>query len=297
MPRTRCADLGERLARLLLALEDELLRRRPDRCRSARSARPRSIVSITSRCWAPSWRSRSIRWSSLASTSMTADRLCRSVSTWRRSSRLSDVHSSRRRPPMEGHDELRQGRRDRQQDEPGDRAEPTPRRRPGERVVPDRRSSAAARAAVQTSATDDELDDGQRQVDRDVEHVPPAALVGELGPQDVEEAAAQRPIRVRGRRAGLADEHPPALDPGDEPRALDRRARGRRTPIPARRIVRPAEASATIDRERDEPDEQAQDDRAVRVPGRRMDRRQQERPERGTVDPRPSERRSAGDPG
>ncbi len=59
------------------------------------SARPRSMLSITSRCWAPSWRSRSIRCSSLASTSRTADRLCRSDSTSRRSSRLSGVQ---RRP-------------------------------------------------------------------------------------------------------------------------------------------------------------------------------------------------------
>jgi hypothetical protein len=52
------------------------------------------MVSMTSRCWAPSWRSRSIRRSSLASSSTAADRLPRSRSTSCRSAALGLTHSS-----------------------------------------------------------------------------------------------------------------------------------------------------------------------------------------------------------
>jgi hypothetical protein len=59
------------------------------------------------------------------------------------------------------------------------------------------------------------LDHGQREVHRDVQHVPPTRLIGELGTEHVEDASAERSIRVRGRPFGLADEHAPALDPGE----------------------------------------------------------------------------------
>ena len=136
---------------------------------------------------------------------------------------------------MERHDQLRERRGDRQQRDADERAEQTtsgswPANGPryAGSVAPGAASYqigivSSDSASAQASTDDDELDDRQREVDRDVEHVPPAALVGELGAQDRDDAAAQRPIRVGDRSVRLADERPPALDPGDEPRALDRR--------------------------------------------------------------------------
>ena len=85
------------------------------------AASPRLIVSMTSRCCAPSWRSRSIRRSSDASTSSTALRLTSSVSTRCSSARGPRVAQEDGDDlPVERHEALGRERRHRQQDDARD---------------------------------------------------------------------------------------------------------------------------------------------------------------------------------
>src|SRR4029079_4004828 len=190
-------------------------------------------------------------------------------------------------------DDLRERRRDEQEEDAGDGCQPDRWQR-GTRLEPDRQRE---RAQGQRPGDPDDggLDDRQREVDRDVEHVAPARLVGELGTDDVDDAAAERPIRVGSRLVGFADGHPPALDPGHDARTFDAR-RDEQEADSREQRREPGRDKGHDDAERQRRDEWTDDDRADRVPGLRMDRREQEGLERGARDPRSSEGRSTGDP-
>ncbi len=114
---------------------------------------------------------------------------------------------------------------------------------------------------------------------------------------------------------GFPNEGPRALDPGHEPRPLDRHRDEHQTED-GKEGREAARHQGSDRRKCGDADDEPEGDRGVRVPGRRMDRRERERPDRvasatgereeaggvgtgslGTVDPRPSKRRSAGDPG
>ena len=234
-----------------------------------------------------------MRWSSLASTSMTADRLfLQRLHLAPQLAALRGAEQSGDDRPMEGHHDLRQRCRHRQQGGAEERAKDDDRgvvarqwpeepgqRRPTDGVVPDRHRQER-QGQRPDDRRDEELDDRQRQVDRDVEHVAPAALVGELGAQDVDDAAAERPVRVGDRPDGLTDERPPPLDPGDEPRPLD--GEGDEDDADAGQEGGQADRreGRRSSRTPSEADEQPEGDRGVRVPGGRMDRREQERLDR-----------------
>ena len=264
-------------------------------------ASPRSMVSITSRCWAPSCRSRSIRRSSPASASSTAERLSRRVSTWRRSSRVSDVQMS---PEITARwSTATSCVRDAAI---GSRATPPSTRSQVHWGVAPSHAGADSRASVGAPDRDDqeELDDDQREVDADVQDVAPARLVDELGADEVHEAAAQRLVGMRDQEHRIGETRSTSFEPGDEPRSLDAED-DQDDPDPGEE-ARDTRREGRHDRcERDDADEEPDQDERDRVPGRRMERRQQERadrvPDAGSVaprrkrDPRRSERRFAGD--
>ena len=129
----------------------------------------------------------------------------------------------------------------------------------------------------------------------DIQHVPPAALVGELGAEDVEDAAAQRAIRMRGPAGGS-----PTKARQRSIRATSREpsiaGAMKSTPIPASRSVKPVEINRDDDANAKIADEEPQDDRAVRVPGRGWIGDSRNARSGRTSDPRSSERRSTGDP-
>ena len=101
---------------------------------------------------------------------------------------------------------------------------------------------------------------------------------------------------MRDGSVDLADEYAPALDPGDEPGSLDGE-RDEDHPDPGQQHRQAGRDQGDDGREGERTDEQPDDDRAVGVPGGRVDRREQERPKRRTSDPRSSEARSTGDAG
>ena len=150
-----------------------------------------------------------MRWSSLASTSMIAERLSLSVSTCRRSSRLSDVHSSplttaRWSAITSCESDAATGSSARPASVrirtvaascPANGSNHVGSARARDRVVPERHRQEPQRAPP-GECDHRELDDRQREVHPDVEHVPPAVLVGELGAKDRDDAAAERPIRM-----------------------------------------------------------------------------------------------------
>ena len=210
------------------------------------AASPRLIVSITSRCCAPSWRSRSMRRSSDASTSSTALRLTSSVSTRCSSAAVPESHRSTDDDlTMERHEALRGERRDRQQDDArGEgherhrgRVERRQLRQPGQDRPRRRRVQATEDVAGEQRPHRDrqqeqrraperhdgrELEDCQREGDEHVADVPPPVGVEEQRREQLAQARAVGPVGVGDERAGVGHEGPPPLDAGDDPGPLDR---------------------------------------------------------------------------
>ena len=183
-----------------------------------------------------------------------------------------------------------------------------------DRVVPERRRQEPEWQRPDEQ-DEDELDDREREVDPDIEHVTPAALIGELGAQDREDAAAKRAIRVGEEAFPASERDPPPFQPGDDTRGLDPDGDEQHTDA-CDEGGEPGRCQRDHDGEREHPHDEAQPDRGVRVPGGRVDRGQQEGPDRvsrsagqperadrvgifrvGTQEPRRSEGRSVGDPG
>ena len=221
------------------------------------AASPRLIVSMTSRCCAPSWRSRSIRRSSDASTSRTALRLTSSVST--RCSSAAVPESHRRTGddlPVERHEALGRERRHRQQDDARDerhdrhgrrveRREP----RQGGQDGPRREVEAAEDLAGEQRPHRDreqeqgraperddgrELEHGQREGDEHVADVAPPVHVEEQRREQLAQAGAVGPVRVRderprGRRPGPAGARCGRRSASPRSRTRSARRRCRRT--------------------------------------------------------------------
>ena len=201
---------------------------------------------------------------------------------------------------MEHRDELRQGRRDRQQGNPAEHQEPGPL---GRRALPGGRGQQRQRRAPDRD-DQEELDDDQGEVDADVQDVAPARLVDELGADEVHEAATQRLVGMRDQGHRIGEAGPTSFEPGDEPRSLDAED-DQDDPDPGEE-ARDTRRQGRHDRcERDDADEEPDQDECDRAPGRRMEGGQQERADRvpdacsvaprRKRDPRRSERRFAGD--
>jgi hypothetical protein len=84
---------------------------------------------------------------------------------------------------------------------------------------------------------------------------------------------------MRRRTLALSDEDPPALDACDEPRSFDGGG-DEQDPDAREQDRQPGRDQGEDQAEGDRRDEETEDDRAVRVPRRGMDRGEQERSER-----------------
>ena len=195
--------------------------------------------------------------------------------------------------PVERHEALRRERRHRQQDDARDerhdrhggrveRREP----REGGQDGPRRDVEAAEDVAGEQRPHGDreqeqrraperndgrELEHGQRERDEHVADVPPPVGVEEQGREELADAGAVRPVRVRDERAMVGDQRPPALDPGDDPRPLDREHD--EDDADADEQQRDAGRQDPDDRqEREQLHPEAGDDGAGGEPGRRVER-------------------------